>query len=368
MESYLHKRHTPLTEAQIRGVFYQLLQALRYMHTRQYIHRDLKPENILLVSTPHREDGLLNVKIADLGLSKNLKRMITRPSTAYIATRWYRSPEILLHLDYAYPSDMWAVAVVIVEIIAKGQPLFPGENQGDMLTRIFQLCGHPSRVGWQRGVDALRIRGFAIASSNPASLRSVLPNASTPVLQLLTDLLQLDPSLRPTAAQALDYPVFLSTLPVRISADRKRSRLTDYPDPIGRDAAPDADLLPTHWSRNDRTARTTYADDDFDNDNEYDVLGDLEVVGESEKLANSRHRDPEHDIDWTLPDVTKPLSMERAPKRLHLHSRNGNNPSFVALQQAPKSSRIRKDQSDSNTLRGVKLRRPAAHFDMRPQS
>lgn len=370
MESFLHKRRAPLTESQIRGLFYQLLQALRYMHSRQYMHRDLKPENILLVSSPQNEGSPLTVKIADLGLSKNLKQTVTRPPTAYIATRWYRSPEILLHLNYAYPSDMWAIAVVMVEFIGKGQPLFPGDNQGDMLTRIFQLCGHPSRVGWQQGVNALRVRGFVIASSNPASLRSVLPNASTPILQLLTDLLQLDPSRRPTAEQALNYPVFMPSLSPRMSDGRKRSRLTDSPGPLSRDSAHDEDTLSLHWSRDAQAAKTTYVDDDLDNDNEFDVLRDLEIVGKPEKLPDRtalRNNDVENDIDWTLPATRKLGSTERAAKRHHVRVGDPRLP-FVPPGRILKSPRLRHHQSVTRTLRSNKLRRPAAHFDMRPQS
>ena len=52
--------------------------------------------------------------------------------TDYIATRWYRSPEILLGKDYDQKSDIWALGLVIVELITR-QPLLPGNNADHML-------------------------------------------------------------------------------------------------------------------------------------------------------------------------------------------------------------------------------------------
>jgi cyclin-dependent kinase-like len=47
--------------------------------------------------------------------------------TSYVATRWYRSPELLLRMNYGKPVDMWALGCLICEMI-DGRPLFPGEN------------------------------------------------------------------------------------------------------------------------------------------------------------------------------------------------------------------------------------------------
>lgn len=55
--------------------------------------------------------------------------------TDYVATRWYRSPELLLKAKYGKPSDLWAVGCIMGELI-DGQPLFPGQNEIDQLYLI----------------------------------------------------------------------------------------------------------------------------------------------------------------------------------------------------------------------------------------
>ena len=47
--------------------------------------------------------------------------------TDYVATRWYRSPELLLTDKYGKPSDLWAIGCIMCELI-DGDPIFPGDN------------------------------------------------------------------------------------------------------------------------------------------------------------------------------------------------------------------------------------------------
>lgn len=207
LETVSRKPRKPFSETQIRSIFFQLLQALNYMHSMNYMHRDIKPENILLHS--YLPDGDIKVKLADLGLAKRIS-VSNRPHTSYIATRWYRSPEILLRLgNYGYPSDMWALGAVMAEVICLGEPLFPGEDERDQLVRVVALRGHPAVVGWQRGDRAMKNRHIRLPMTTPSSLRSAIPNATLPMLQVISDLLEMDPAKRPTAEEALTYPLFV---------------------------------------------------------------------------------------------------------------------------------------------------------------
>ena len=74
-------------------VVYQVLKALKYMHSGELLHRDIKPSNLLLNSDCH-------VKLCDFGLCRSINADgNSGPSpvlTDYVATRWYRSPELLL--------------------------------------------------------------------------------------------------------------------------------------------------------------------------------------------------------------------------------------------------------------------------------
>ena len=47
--------------------------------------------------------------------------------TEYVATRWYRSPELLVGEPYGKPCDLWAVGCMIGELV-DGQPMFPGDD------------------------------------------------------------------------------------------------------------------------------------------------------------------------------------------------------------------------------------------------
>ena len=72
---------------------FQLLKGVASIHKRGYFHRDLKPENLVL-----KGDELL--KITDFGIIKE-QSTVYKPCTDYIATRWYRAPEVVLRsTDY----------------------------------------------------------------------------------------------------------------------------------------------------------------------------------------------------------------------------------------------------------------------------
>lgn len=207
LEALARKRNTPFLETQVRSVFYQLLSAISHLHAFDFLHRDIKPENILI--EPNVGDDCFVVKLADLGLATQKDTARFRPQTTYVATRWYRSPELLLHLqEYGFPSDMWAVGAVMAEFISLGRPLFPGDDEADQLSKIISLRGHPGIVGWKEGATVIRKRNIAAPRVTPSSLRSSIPYASSSVLQLISELLEMDPGRRPSADDALRNPIF----------------------------------------------------------------------------------------------------------------------------------------------------------------
>jgi len=101
------------------------------------IHRDIKPENLLL----NQSD--MTLKICDFGFARNLppsQRGANPQMTDYVATRWYRSPELLLSDKYSKEVDLWAIGCIMGELL-DGEPLFPGESEIDQLYCIQKIMG-----------------------------------------------------------------------------------------------------------------------------------------------------------------------------------------------------------------------------------
>uniref|UniRef100_A0A2I3G033 Cyclin dependent kinase like 1 n=1 Tax=Nomascus leucogenys TaxID=61853 RepID=A0A2I3G033_NOMLE len=118
----------------VKSITWQTLKAVNFCHKHNCIHRDVKPENILI--TKHSV-----IKLCDFGFA----RLLTGPSdyyTDYVATRWYRSPELLVgDRQYGPPVDVWAIGCVFAELLS-GVPLWPGKSDVDQLYLIRKTLGH----------------------------------------------------------------------------------------------------------------------------------------------------------------------------------------------------------------------------------
>lgn len=125
METDLHQiihSNQPLTNQHIQYFTYQTLRGLKYIHSANIIHRDLKPSNLMV-----NADCLL--KIGDFGMARNQNdpnEANNQYMTQYVATRWYRAPELLFSmLDYSTAVDLWSTGCILAEMIMRRQ-LFPG--------------------------------------------------------------------------------------------------------------------------------------------------------------------------------------------------------------------------------------------------
>lgn len=117
----------------IRRFAYQTLTSLSLMGQARIVHCDLKPENILLVH-PRRSE----IRVIDFGSSCfDDEKVYT-----YIQSRFYRSPEVILGMDYHMAIDMWSLGCILVELHT-GYPLFPGENEQDQLACMMEVLGVP---------------------------------------------------------------------------------------------------------------------------------------------------------------------------------------------------------------------------------
>ncbi|NP_001139274.1 serine/threonine-protein kinase MAK isoform 3 [Mus musculus] len=161
--------------------------------------RDMKPENLLCM-------GPELVKIADFGLARELRSQ--PPYTDYVSTRWYRAPEVLLRSSvYSSPIDVWAVGSIMAELYTF-RPLFPGTSEVDEIFKICQVLGTPKKSDWPEGYQLASSMNFRFPQCIPINLKTLIPNASSEAIQLMTEMLNWDPKKRPTASQALKHPYF----------------------------------------------------------------------------------------------------------------------------------------------------------------
>ncbi|KAM3331211.1 hypothetical protein ACQJBY_027312 [Aegilops geniculata] len=208
MESDLHqviKANDDLTKEHYQFFLYQLLRALKYIHTANVYHRDLKPKNILANSN-------CKLKICDFGLAR--VAFNDTPTTIfwtdYVATRWYRAPELCgsFFSKYTPAIDVWSIGCIFAEVLT-GKPLFPGKNVVHQLDLMTDLLGTPSMdtISRVRNEKARRYLS-SMRKKEPISFSHKFPNADPLALDLLQRLLAFDPKDRPTAEEALSHPYF----------------------------------------------------------------------------------------------------------------------------------------------------------------
>ena len=184
-----------------RYFIYQILRGLKYIHSANVIHRDLKPSNLLLNSD-------CDLKICDFGLARVAGT--DEPNeflSEYVATRWYRAPEVLLNYEsYDAAIDMWSVGCIFAELVLK-MPLFMGQNVLHQLTLITQLLGTPTEED-MRNCTNIKAREFmaSLPSCQKIPLAQIMPNALPEEIDMMERLLTWDPTKRMTAEQALEHP------------------------------------------------------------------------------------------------------------------------------------------------------------------
>ncbi|KZV14692.1 big map kinase/bmk [Dorcoceras hygrometricum] len=208
MESDLHqviKANDDLTHEHHRFFLYQMLRAMKYMHTANVYHRDLKPKNILA-------NANCKLKICDFGLAR--VAFNDTPTTIfwtdYIATRWYRAPELCgsFFSKYTPAIDIWSIGCIFAEVLT-GKPLFPGKSVVHQLDLITDFLGTPS-ADTISGVRNEKARKYLldVKKKYPTPFTNKFPNADPLALKLLQRLLAFDPKDRPSAQEALADPYF----------------------------------------------------------------------------------------------------------------------------------------------------------------
>lgn len=184
----------------IKSFIYQLCKALEFCHSHSIIHRDIKPENLLISLSG-------NLKLCDFGFARNIN-----PSdvlTDYVATRWYRAPELLVGSNYDVSVDMWAIGCMMGELI-DAQPLFPGESDIDQIYCIQKALGkfipeHMEAFQKNQHFGGLKLPKIMRLESIEKRYQG---KADSVAIHFISALVEVDPEKRISASQALLHPYF----------------------------------------------------------------------------------------------------------------------------------------------------------------
>jgi serine/threonine-protein kinase len=134
-------RGTLLTVAQAARVGRDVASALEYAHARDVLHRDVKPANLLF-----DEHGV--VRVADFGLARALAEASwTEPAGGMLGTARYASPEQASGLQLDARSDLYSLALVLVEAVTGRVPFAADTTIGMLTARTQRPLVAPQELG-----------------------------------------------------------------------------------------------------------------------------------------------------------------------------------------------------------------------------
>ncbi|KAL5267981.1 hypothetical protein ACHWQZ_G004881 [Mnemiopsis leidyi] len=199
--------NTQLDHERVSYLLYQVLCAIRYMHSAGIIHRDLKPSNIVV-----KED--CSLKILDFGLARNVGNFMMTP---YVVTRYYRAPEVILGMPYDQKVDVWACGCILYQLYT-GRVFFPGSDHIDQWHQITSVLGTPDDTFIDRLMDTVKTYIRSKPRVHRPTWEELVPDHLFPSggpndaqrtregRDLMSRMLEIDPLKRLTIDQCLQHP------------------------------------------------------------------------------------------------------------------------------------------------------------------
>jgi len=186
----------------VRLYMYQLLRGLGSLWRHSVVHRDVKPANLLVDSSTY------TLKVCDFGTAKWVNGPEGPSSHAYVCSRFYRAPELILSTrEQTFGVDLWAAGCVLGEMLLH-QPLFPGKNGVDQLFQIMEIMGTPTAQQLY-AMNPYYDAGAVFTQVPPLKWSKVLRGRwSAEAEELLAQLLQFDPRKRILPMEAMAAPFF----------------------------------------------------------------------------------------------------------------------------------------------------------------
>uniref|UniRef100_A0A1X7VQH1 Protein kinase domain-containing protein n=2 Tax=Amphimedon queenslandica TaxID=400682 RepID=A0A1X7VQH1_AMPQE len=193
------------SESHIQSLMRQLMEALCYCHSKNFLHRDLKCSNILI-----NNKGQL--KLGDWGLARYyFADDHSRLYTNHVITLWYRPPELLLGAEHYGPAvDIWSCGCILGELFTK-KPLFHGSIEMEQLDAISRVCGTPTPANWPEVIKLPLFQTFKFKKLYRRRVKEEYSNIIPEVpLDLLDKLISIDPSKRISSEEALNHPFLIN--------------------------------------------------------------------------------------------------------------------------------------------------------------
>ena len=154
------------------------------------------------------------MKLADFGLARLYSAEDEeRPYTNKVITLWYRPPELLLGEERYGPAiDVWSCGCILGELFCK-RPLFQANQELAQLEAISRVCGSPEPRIWPNVVKLPFFRSMRPKKTHRRRLREEFAFMSPAPLDLLDQMLLLDPAKRISAADALAHRWLKDVIP-----------------------------------------------------------------------------------------------------------------------------------------------------------
>jgi len=222
-----------ITPSRLKRYAKNLCQAVYDCNQKNIIHRDIKPDNSLVIESE-------GVKISDFGLARSdtCSTELDQGFTAIRYTIWYRPPEVLLGLSYTEKADIWALGMTIISMLYDGYALFTPKisiteiekKQGlkskkeskALLEELLQNFGNPNLEEWRQSKKWLEeYNNYPVMSNQEKYLSKKFPTADKNLINLLSQMMQMDPMKRPNIKQVLEHPYFDKKLEPLLSCEEK---------------------------------------------------------------------------------------------------------------------------------------------------